>query len=208
MKLYYAPGACSSGIHFLLEELGADFEAVPIQLKDGAQFQPGYIALNPKSKVPALELDDGSILTEFGAIARWSAATQGGGRMKPSSLIEDVRITETLDFVVGTIHMHGFSRILRPQKYAQSEADLEWVRDQGRDIVAKGFALLSDRLGEGEFILGARMTIADAAMFYTLFWGIDRLDLPLPDNIRAYYARISTRPAALAVFRTEGTKPT
>jgi glutathione S-transferase len=206
MKFYYSPGACSAGIHFLLEEVSAEYEAVPIPVKEGRQFSPEYVKVNPKSKVPVLERPDGSILTEFGAIARWIGATLGDGALKPENLEEEVRIIETLDFVVGTIHMHGFSRILKPSKYARSEADHDWVREQGRAIVTNGFDVLSDRLGDQPFILGDKMTIADAAMFYTLFWGIDRLQMELPDNIHDYYRRISTRPAALEVFRQEGTK--
>lgn len=206
MKFYYSPGACSAGIHLLLKEVGADYEAIPIIVKDGHQFRPDYIAVNPKSKVPAIERDDGSVLTEFGAIAQWIGASMGDGALMGATLDEDVRIRETLDFLVGTIHMHGFSRIIRPTKYARCEEDQVWVQDQGRTIVTNGFAILSERLGTNEFIIGDRLTIADAAMFYNLFWAIDRLQMEMPDNIMAYYQRISTRPTALAVFRQEGTK--
>ncbi|MFM8614885.1 MAG: hypothetical protein ACKOC9_09240, partial [Alphaproteobacteria bacterium] len=56
MKLFYAPGACSIGIHVMLEEIGAPYEAVAVNLREGAQFQPGFTSVNPKSKVPALFL--------------------------------------------------------------------------------------------------------------------------------------------------------
>jgi len=69
MKLYYAPGACSIGIHVLLEEVGKPYEAERVNLQQGEQYKPDFTAVNPKSKVPTLVRDDGSVLTEFPAIA-------------------------------------------------------------------------------------------------------------------------------------------
>src|SRR6516162_5442978 len=71
MKLYYSPGACSIGIHALLEEIGKPYQLEQVNLREGAQFKPPYTAVTPKAKVPALERDDGSVLTEFPVIARW-----------------------------------------------------------------------------------------------------------------------------------------
>src|SRR5271157_4501242 len=53
MKLYYAPGACSIGIHVLLEEIGKPYQLEPVNLRDGAQFKPPFTAVSPKAKVPS-----------------------------------------------------------------------------------------------------------------------------------------------------------
>ena len=63
MKLMYSPGACSVGIHVLLEEIGKPYEAQLVNLREGAQFKPEFTSVNPKSKVPTLVRDDGSVLT-------------------------------------------------------------------------------------------------------------------------------------------------
>ena len=73
MKLYYAPGACSIGIHVLFEEIGKPYEAERVNLQQGEQYKPPFTSVNPKSKVPTLVRDDGSVLTEFPAIAYWLA---------------------------------------------------------------------------------------------------------------------------------------
>ena len=52
MKLYYAPGACSIGIHVLLEEIGKPYQAEAVNLRDGAQFKPPFTGVNAKAKVP------------------------------------------------------------------------------------------------------------------------------------------------------------
>ena len=60
MKLMYSPGACSIGIHVLLEEIGKPYEAQLVNLREGAQFKTEFTSVNPKSKVPTLVRDDGS----------------------------------------------------------------------------------------------------------------------------------------------------
>jgi len=75
MKLYYSPGACSIGIHVLLEEIGKPYEAVKLNFQEGQQYKPEFTSVNPKSKVPTLQRDDGSVLTEYPAIAYWLAAS-------------------------------------------------------------------------------------------------------------------------------------
>ena len=72
MKLYYAPGACSIGIHILLEEIGKPYDLEAVNLREGAQYQPAFTQVSAKSKVPALQRDDGSValpsvLARFGA---------------------------------------------------------------------------------------------------------------------------------------------
>ena len=83
MKLYYAPGACSLGIHVLLEEIGKPFEGIRVNLREGEQYQPGFVRINPKSKVPTLISDDGSVLTEFPAIAYYLARSNPGKHLLP-----------------------------------------------------------------------------------------------------------------------------
>ena len=203
MKFYYSPGACSLGIHFLLEEIGVDYEGIAIHIKNGDQLKDAYLKVNPKSKVPAILRDDGSLLTEFGVIAHWLTQTYARGRFEPESFEQELRIMETLDYIVATVHMQAYSRILRPQKFTRNEDDLDWVRDNGKDIVMKAAGFLSDQMGDHPFIMGERLTIADAALFYTLFWGVARLKLDLPQNLIAYFERMCARPAALGAMRLE-----
>ncbi len=83
MKLFYAPGACSLGIHVLLEEIGKPYETAVVKFAEGAQYKPDFTAINPKSKVPTLVRDDGSVLTEFPAIAYWLARTNPQAKLLP-----------------------------------------------------------------------------------------------------------------------------
>jgi len=203
MKLYYSPGACSIGIHVLLEEIGKPYEAVLVNTREGAQFKPEYVAINPKSKVPALMRDDGSVLTEYPAIAFWLARTNPEAKLLPNDPESQARALEAIDYCVATMHMQGFSRIFRPANFSANEADHEAVKARGEEIFSKGLALMDKALQGKDYLLG-QFSIADSALFYCCFWWADRLKKELPPNVAAHYARMKARPAVQRTFKAEG----
>jgi glutathione S-transferase len=203
MKLYYAPGACSLGIHVLLEEIGKPYEASLLNIREGAQFKPEFTALNPKSKVPTLERDDGSVLTEFPAIAFWLAGKNPEAKLLPADLDGQAAALEAMDYAVATLHMQGFGRMFRPSNYAPSEADAEAVKARGKEIMEKGLAVMDQKLEGRDYITGA-FSIADAALFYVEFWCAGRMKMTLPPNVAAHYARMLARPAVARAMQQEG----
>jgi glutathione S-transferase len=203
MKFYYAPGACSLGIHVLLEEIGKPYDGVVVNLRQGEQFQPGFTAVNPKSKVPTLERDDGSVLTEFPAIAYWLARTNPAAHLLPGDVENHTRAMEALDYAVSTVHMQGASRLFRPSNFTPNAADEDTVKARGKEIFEKGLALLDKALAGKDYIAGA-FSIADAAVFYVEFWAANPLKLTLPSNSDAHYKRMMARPAVQRTLKAEG----
>jgi glutathione S-transferase len=203
MKLHYAPGACSLGIHVLLEEIGKPYETATVNLREGAQYKPDFTAINPKSKVPTLERDDGSALTEFPAIAFWLAGTNPDAGLLPSDVDGQARVLEALDYVVGTLHAQGFGRLFRPSGFAPSAADEDAVKARGKEILEKGFALIDAKLAGKDYIAGA-FSVADAALFYVEFWAVGRFGMTLPPNCAAHYERMKARPAVARAMQQEG----
>ncbi len=203
MKLYYAPGACSVGIHVLLEEIGKPYEAQPVNLREGEQYKPPFTEKNPKSKVPTLERDDGSILTEFPAIALWLARTNPDKHLLPDDAEGQARAFEAMDYCVATLHMQGFSRIVRPGNYSANEGEHETIKARGKEIMEKGLAHLDRALAGKEYVAGP-FSVADAALFYVEFWAAVRAGITLPRNCAAHYARMKARPAVARVIQKEG----
>ena len=203
MKLLMAPGACSLGIHILLEEIGRPYEAETVNLREGAQFQPGFTQVNPKSKVPTLIRDDGSVLTEFPAIAFWLARSNPQAKLLPDDADTQARALEAMDYLVSTMHMRGFTMIFRPEMFAGPNGDIEGVKARGTEMFTRGLALMNDALAGKDYLLGP-FSIADAALFYVEFWGAARLKLALPPNCAAHYARMLARPAVARVMAAEG----
>ena len=204
MKLYFSPGACSIGIHVLLEEIGKPFDREKVSLAAGEQKSPAYLALNPKGKVPLLVRDDGSTLTEFPSIALWLALTNPEKELLPADPEGQARAFEALDYIVATVHMQGFSRMFRPGNFTPNEADQEAVKARGREIFAAGLDLMAEGLGDGRaYLLGDAFSIADAALFYVELWAI-RQKVDLPPACAAHFERMKARPAVGRVFEAEG----
>ncbi|HEY1931293.1 MAG TPA: glutathione S-transferase N-terminal domain-containing protein [Acetobacteraceae bacterium] len=203
MKLLFAPGACSIGIHLLLEEIGKPYEAERVNLQGGAQYQAPFTAVNPKSKVPTLVRDDGSVLTEFPAIAYWLARTNPGAKLLPDDVDAQARALEAMDYVVSTMHMQGFTRIFRPGNFSPNAADEDAVKARGREIFEKGLGIMDHALEGKDFVVGP-FSIADAALFYVEFWGAARLKMELPKNCAAHYQRMLARPSVQRMMQQEG----
>ncbi len=203
MKLYYAPGACSIGIHALLEEIGKPYEAVKLNFQEGQQYKPEFTGINPKSKVPTLQRDDGSVLTEYPAIAFWLASANPDAKLMPQGADGLAKAMETTDYCVSTLHMQGFSRMFRPSNFAPNEADHEQVKARGEEIFSKGLDVLDKALAGKEYVTGS-YSFADSAVFYVSFWWNGRLNKELPPNVAAHYERMKARPAVQRTFEQEG----
>jgi glutathione S-transferase len=202
MKLYMTPGSCSTAIHIILEELEEVFEAHIVNLPAGDHFKPDYVAINPKSTIPTLVRRDGTSLTEVQAIAYWLARSHPRAKLWPDGAESESHLIEAMAYIVGTIHGQGFARIFATNTFARNPADHAAVRELGRDIVTKGFAILNDMLASRSYLAGD-YSVADPVLFYVEFWA-DKTNIALPENLVAHYTRMLTRPAVQRVLREEG----
>ena len=203
MKLFYAPGACSIGIHVLLEEIGKPYEAVRLDIRAGDTTKPPFSDLNPKGKVPTLQRDDGSVVTEYRVVAHYLAKSNPDAGLMPPDDEAGLRAAEAMDYCVATIHMQGFSRLFRPGNFSSNEAEHGAAKARGREIVEKGYALMDKALAGKEWIAGA-YSMADSALFYVEFWGGKRMGMQLPSNLAAHLERMMARPAVQRTMQAEG----
>lgn len=203
MKLFYSPNASSLGIHVLLEEIGKPFELMKVDFTTGAQYKPPYILLNPKAKVPALIGEDGTLITEWPAIAWYLAKSNPAANLLPQSILGEVRVLELLDYMISTVHMRGFTRIFRPGNFTPTNSDEAAVQQTGRDTVQTGLKLLADLLGTKAYLLGD-YSIADAAVFFLEFWAVKRVGLVLPQAISGHFELMQARPAVRRALASEG----
>ena len=202
MKLHYAPGACSLGIHVILEEIGKPYDLAKLDIKGGDTQRPPFTDLNPKGKVPTLQRDDGSVVTEYPVIAAYLAKTNPDAGLMPTDPETELRAAEAMDYVVSTIHMQGFTRLFRPSYFSPNEAEHDAVRARGRELIEKGYAILDKQLEGREWIAGP-YSIADSAVFYVAFWGAKRMNMQLPANLAAHFERMLARPAVQRTMQQE-----
>lgn len=210
LTLYWGPGTCAIGIHLVLEELGLRYKTTKLDVHGGATHTPEFLSINPKGKVPTLVRQDGSVLTEFGAIATWLGLQYGGSRLLPRDPESSARIAEVIAYIEGTIHGQGYGRIFRPDLFAPpagvvtgDEVLQAKVVQQGRKIVERGFAIIDAVLADKKQAVGDVFTIADAALFYVERWAIQR-NIELPRHIRDHFGRTQSRRSAQVILQHWG----
>ena len=204
MKLYYSPGACSLGIHVVLEELGKPYELALVALKDGAQHKPEFFAVNPKSKVPALDRGDGRVLTEFPVIAWWLAKSNPEAALMPTEFEGETRCLELLDYICSTVHPQGFTRQFRAANFTPREEDHPKVVEQGKALAAKYFDTLEKHWTGGTYALASGYSVADAALFFVEYWAVRRSGMTLPPRLEAHLRAMLARPAVQRALTQEG----
>jgi glutathione S-transferase len=200
MQLYYSPGACSLGIHVLLEEIGKPYELVKTDLTVPPPDR-NVTPINPKARVPTLVRDDGSVITEFPAIALWLARTNPAAKLMPEDLEGEVRTVEALDYCVSTLHMQGFSRLFYARR-AKTPEDAAANVEVGKQILARGFARVEAMLDGKDWLTGS-YSAADSALFYVCNWAA-AMGVETTPNMAAHFARMKTRPAVQATLAQEG----
>ena len=201
--LCYAKKTCSIGIHVLMEEIGTPYDLRIVDFSKGEQKTPEYKAINPKGKVAALIREDGSVLTEFSAIAMWLAMTNPDKKLMPADSEGIVRTIEAMDFIVGTVHMLSWRMWRRPDVYSDTPSGQELLRTRGKVAMLDALELVNAQLTDKEYLMG-RFSIADAALYYNEFWAVDVAGWKLPKNVHAHYERMKARPSVQASREVEG----
>jgi len=199
MKLFYSPGACSLSPHIVLLEAGLPFTLDKTNLKTKKTADGGdYLAINSKGAVPALQLDDGRVLTEGPAIVQYLADQKPeSGLAQRAGTFERYQLMEMLNYITSELHK-SFTPLFNPDALAD-------VKKAAQDNLYKKFDWLTTRIKEGKFVMGGVFTVADAYLFTILSWtkhvGIDLAKWPA---LAAYVARVAQRPKVQEALRAEG----
>jgi len=198
MNLYYAPGACSLAPHIVMREAGIPVDLKKVDLK-AKQFEGGdYKTVNGKGYVPAVKLEDGSVLTEAPVIMQYLADQKPDAGLAPKSgTTERYRLQEWLNFITSELHK-GMGNFFNP---ALTE---EW-RKAVTDRLVLRFDWLSKQLEGKKFLMGDKFTVADAYLFTILNWaGPSKFDLSRWPAIVEYQKRVGSRPKVQEALKAEG----
>jgi glutathione S-transferase len=193
MKLYYSPGACSLADHIALIAAGIDHRLEKVDLK-GKMTETGqdFRAINPKGYVPALELDDGQVLTENIAVLLYIA--HSSDKLLPRDFAM-WRVAEMTAFISTEIHKN-FKPLFDPT--ADDEA-----RTKARDVIAQRMAFVDGQLGGRDHIVGDDLSIADCYLFVMLTW-CRKSEIALPAGLIHYLDVMEQLPAVVEAMTKEG----
>jgi glutathione S-transferase len=196
MKLYYAPGACSLSPHIVAREAGIplELEKVDLGAKKTASGED-YRQVNPKGYVPALRLDDGSVLTEGPAIVQYLADRKPAAALAPhAGTSERYRLQEWLAFLNSELHK-TWGALYDPR--AERAPVIERLKQR--------LSFLEGELKNRPYLLPSGFSVADAYLFTLLNWaGFTQVDLsPYPALVK-YAERIRARPKVQEALHAEG----
>jgi len=199
MKLYYSPGACSLSPHIVAREAGLTLDLIKTDLKSKkTEAGADFTAVNAKGSVPALQLDNGQLLTEGPAIVQYLADQAPASGLAPAAgTMERYRLQEWLNFITSEIHK-SFSPLFSPA------ATADW-KEAAKANLAKRFEFVANSLEGKSYLMGEQFTVADAYLFTVANWGQwVGVDIGQWPNVKAHHARVAARPKVQETLKAEG----
>ena len=200
MKLFYTPGTSSLFPHIALHEAGLAFKTIKVDehtklMEDGRD----YRAVNPLGLVPALQLDDGTILTEGVAIAQHIADQVPAKQLAPPNLtLARTQLQSWLNFIASEMQMGCFCPLFHP-------TTSEPAKTVYRERLASRLGHVDQHLAQNQYMLGKDFSLADAYLFVVSNWSrLAKVDLAPYPYILGLHKRVSARPAVQAALRGEG----
>ncbi len=202
LTLYTAHGACSTSAHFMLEELGIPYEIKTVSLKDGAQNLPDYKAVNPRSKVPALDLGDGNVVLEAGAILQYVCDKYAPGKyLGPLGSIERARATQWMAFIASGIHPN-WTRHMRAARFGDDAAVPSIDAKAIEMWQAEWDYVESELAARGPFTCGATVQASDFYLYTLARWGRtlspSTLDRP---HVNRFFDAMTAMPSVQRVLK-------
>ncbi|WP_424632070.1 glutathione S-transferase C-terminal domain-containing protein [Bradyrhizobium sp. SYSU BS000235] len=191
MILYYAPGGCSLADHIALIETGLPYKLVRVHRGKRTEDGRDFMTINPKGFIPALEMDDGNVLTENLTILVYIA--HQAGALLPKVGLDHWRALEATSFMTTELHTN-----FRPFFHLDPPAE----KEKARKLLVKHFATIAEQLGDRPFLVGDRMTIADPYLVVMLMWA-DKNAIEVPVRLSHYLARMKTIPSVAKAIADE-----
>ena len=210
MKLYdFELAPSPKRVRMFLAEKGVDVPAVRVDVRERAQFADSYKRINPFSVVPALELDDGTVICESVAICRYFEETRPDPPLFGVGALERARV----EMWSRRAEINGYlpvADVLRNRAAMFEGRGLPGVpggvpqipelATRGRAAFERFLRLLDPHLAGSEYLVGERFSIADITCFVALWFGA-RGKMGVPEDcahVRRWFEAASARPSAEA----------
>lgn len=192
---YSAPGTCALATHIALHEAGAAFDVVNLNFGENEQRSPGYLAINPRGRVPALVTARGS-LTETPALLLFVAQSFPQAGLAP---LDDpyalARMQEMANYLAATVHVaHAHKR--RGSRWADDPAAHEAMRLKVPQTMTACAEVMQTMLGAGPWVLGETYSVVDGYLYTLSGWlAADGVDVARFPDLMAHHARVGERAA-------------
>jgi glutathione S-transferase len=200
MKLHESPSPNARRVSVFMAEKGIECERVSVDIRSGENIQSEYLSKNPAGRVPVLELDDGSYISESIAICRYLEAIEPEPNLFGLDAIEianvemwqrRVELNLFLEIAGAFRNITGF--------FKDRETCVEEWGKVCAEKAPKALTMFDDQLSDNQYLAGDRFTVADITLAITLDFAemVKVAPLPTLDNITQWRANVTAR-ASLA----------
>ena len=198
IKHYYWPTPNGHKTAIMLEEVELEYEVCIVNILDGDQFDPTFIAISPNNRIPAIVDTDGPqgepyTVFESGAILMYLA--EKTGKLWPQDSVERYDVIQWLMFQMGNVGpMFGQNGYF--QGYCPEDVPL--AKERYHNVCKQLYGVMDRRLGESEYLAGSNYSIADVATFpWTMpkQQEMHRIDITQYPNVKRWTETVAMRPA-------------
>jgi len=199
-KLYWSKGAGSMAPEVILEEVGAKYEKIEVDLAKQANRRAEFLAVNPLGQVPALVLPDGTLMTESAAIVVHLTDRHPGAMLAPPAASpESARFLRWLVFMATNVYTADL-RLYYADRFTTDASAADGIAARARADLDRCFGILEAALDPGPYLLAGSFSAADIYLWMLASWHPDPARL-FADNprIEALMGRVEARPAVAKV---------
>jgi len=200
MKLHESPSPNARRVAVFMAEKGIECERISVDIRAGENIQTEYLSKNPAGRVPVLELDDGTYISESIAICRYLEAIEPEPNLFGLEAIEianvemwqrRVELNLFLEIAGAFRNITGF--------FKDRETCVEEWGQVCAEKAPKALTMFDDQLSNSEYLAGDRFTVADITLAITLDFAemVKVAPLPTLDHVARWRARVTSR-ASLA----------
>ena len=204
MKLYNSIGPNPRMVRMFMAEKGFAVPKVEVDLRGGENRREPYLQANPSGQLPALELDDGTVLAEITAICEYVDEV----KKDTPSLIGDTpeeraktrMWTRRIDLNIVEPAINGFRYAEGFKLFQNRIRCIPQAADDLKTVARDKLAWLDGLMGDKPFVGGAKLTMADIMLFAFLDFmkGVGQPLDPARKNLAAWFERMKARPSAAA----------
>lgn len=201
MKLYNSVGPNPHVVRMFMAERGVSMPLEEVDIMGGENRKDGYLAVNPAGQMPALVLDDGTLITEVTAICEYLDETQPGDSLigkTPLERAQTRRWTRWADLNVVEPLTNGFRFAEGLPMFKERMRCIPEAADGLKAIAQDKLAYLDTQLETRDWVAGDRLTMADTMLFPFLAFG-EQVGQPLNrdmKNLAGWYDRVAQRESA------------
>ena len=201
LKLYWVKGTISIAVAIALEEAGLPYDALQMDFKTADQTKPDYLAVNPKGRVPALALEDGTVLTETGALLDYIAAIAPTANLVPTDPQNAAHMRSTMYYLASTMHI-AHAHKMRGSRWATQQSSFDDMTAMVPETMAACAAYVDTHILRGDYVLGDTFSIADPYLYVVCNWlSGDGVDVALYPKIEKFMSQMQARPSVQTIYQ-------